>query len=75
MCGVYTAAWVMPEIAKANPGYVNDVMPGLALRASAASIVLMLLTFTPWWLVGLAIDTTEWCGVRLPGPSNGTSGP
>ena len=26
MCGVYTAAWVMPEIATANPGYVNDVI-------------------------------------------------
>lgn len=32
--------------------------PALALGASAASIVLMLLTFTPWWLVGLAIDAT-----------------
>ena len=26
MCGVYTAAWVMPEIAMANPGYVDDVI-------------------------------------------------
>jgi hypothetical protein len=26
MCGVYTAAWVLPEIAGANPGYVNDVL-------------------------------------------------
>ena len=26
MCGVYTAAWVLPEIATANPGYVNDVI-------------------------------------------------
>ena len=26
MCGVYTAAWVFPEIATANPGYVNDVI-------------------------------------------------
>jgi hypothetical protein len=26
MCGVYTAIWVMPEIATANPGYVNDVI-------------------------------------------------
>ena len=30
--------------------------PALALGASAASIVLMLLTFTPWWLIALAID-------------------
>ena len=26
MCGVYAAAWMMPEIAAANPGYVNDVI-------------------------------------------------
>ena len=26
MCGVYAAAWLMPEIAAANPGYVNDVI-------------------------------------------------
>jgi hypothetical protein len=26
MCGVYTAAWVLPEIANANPGYVNDLI-------------------------------------------------
>jgi hypothetical protein len=26
MCGVYTASYVLPEIAKANRGYVNDVI-------------------------------------------------
>jgi hypothetical protein len=26
MCGVYTTAWVLPEIAGANPDYVNDVI-------------------------------------------------
>jgi hypothetical protein len=41
-------------------GYLmgQDWWPALALGASAASIVLMLLTFTPWWLVALAIDAT-----------------
>jgi hypothetical protein len=31
---------------------------GAALLAAAVSIALMLLTFTPWWLAGLAIDVT-----------------
>ena len=26
MCSVYVAAYVFPEIAKANPGYVNGVI-------------------------------------------------
>jgi hypothetical protein len=26
MCGVYAAAWMLPEIAKVNPGYVNDLL-------------------------------------------------
>jgi hypothetical protein len=26
MCGVYAAAWMLPEIATANPGYVNDLI-------------------------------------------------
>ena len=26
MCSAYTAAWVLPEIATANPGHVNDVI-------------------------------------------------
>ncbi|HSE55974.1 MAG TPA: hypothetical protein VLB03_09590 [Nocardioidaceae bacterium] len=26
MCGVFAAAYVLPEIARANPGYVNDVI-------------------------------------------------
>jgi hypothetical protein len=26
MCGVYAAAWMLPEIAAANPGYVNDLL-------------------------------------------------
>lgn len=30
--------------------------PGLVLIAAAVSAVLLLLTFTPWWLAALAID-------------------
>jgi len=26
MCGVYATAWMLPEIAGANPGYVNDII-------------------------------------------------
>jgi TM2 domain-containing membrane protein YozV len=25
-CGVYAAAWMLPEIATANPGHVNDLI-------------------------------------------------
>ncbi|MDF2747231.1 MAG: hypothetical protein K0S98_1516 [Propionibacteriaceae bacterium] len=32
--------------------------PLLALGAGVASFVLILLIFTPWWLVALAIDVT-----------------
>jgi hypothetical protein len=35
MCGVYAAAYVLPEIAAANPGYVNDVATVDAGRGSA----------------------------------------
>jgi hypothetical protein len=35
MCGVYAAAYVLPEIAAANPDYVNDVTTVDAGRGSA----------------------------------------
>jgi hypothetical protein len=35
MCGVYTAAYVLPEIAGSTPGYVNDVIAVDTGRGSA----------------------------------------
>lgn len=39
-------------------GYGLDVgwWPTTMLVASAVSIVVMVVTFTPWWLVGIALD-------------------
>lgn len=34
MCGVYAAAYVLPEIAGSNPGYVNDVIAADTGRGS-----------------------------------------
>lgn len=39
-------------------GYIagQDWWAVLALAGACASVVLMLLTFTPWWLLGLGIN-------------------
>ena len=54
LAGVATAAFVVAAV-----GYLASVgwWPSMLLAGAAVSLLLMLLTFTPWWSVGIALST------------------